>query len=279
VARRVEQLEGLDRIAEPVQSGVRKAIPEPGRGKDLLSGTWLGHPLHPLLTDVVIGAWASALALDVLGGTRRGAADDLVGIGALAALPAAIAGLSDWSDLKGRQRRVGTVHAAGNLVALALQSCSWQARRRGRHATGVALSTVAMATASASAWLGGHLTFGEGVGVDQTAFETPPSAWTAVIDADRLENGELVRRSARGTGVVLVRHRGAVHALVDRCSHRGCSLSEGSFDGTSITCACHGSRFGLGGELLEGPATAPQPTLETRIHDGKVEVRARQDDR
>jgi nitrite reductase/ring-hydroxylating ferredoxin subunit len=135
-----------------------------------------------------------------------------------------------------------------------------------------------MAAAGGSAWLGGHLSFGQGVGVDQTAFEAPPSAWTAVIDADKLESGELVRRSARGTGVVLLRHRGAVHALVDRCSHRGCSLSEGSFDGTAITCACHGSRFGLGGELLNGPATAPQPALETRIHDGKVEVRAPDDD-
>jgi len=74
---------------------------------------------------------------------------------------------------------------------------------------------------------------------------------------------------------VLVRSHGRVHALLDRCNHRGCSLSDGEFDGSSITCPCHGSRFGLDGSLLRGPAAYPQPTLETRVHEGKIEVRAR----
>lgn len=131
-----------------------------------------------------------------------------------------------------------------------------------------------MSVGALSAWLGGHLSFGRGVGVDQTVFESLPTAWTSVIDDGRLAEGELVRRSVHGTGVVLIRHRGRVHALTDRCSHRGCSLSEGSFDGSAITCACHGSRFGLDGTLLRGPATASQPALETRVREGRVEVRA-----
>jgi nitrite reductase/ring-hydroxylating ferredoxin subunit len=131
-----------------------------------------------------------------------------------------------------------------------------------------------LAVASGSAWLGGHLAFAQGVGVDQTAFEDAPTSWTPLIDARKLKQGRPVRRSARGTPILLLRHERQIHALLDRCNHRGCSLSEGIFDGTAITCPCHGSQFGVDGRLLREPATSPQPTLETRVQAGRVEVRA-----
>jgi nitrite reductase/ring-hydroxylating ferredoxin subunit len=137
---------------------------------------------------------------------------------------------------------------------------------------------LAMGVAGFSAWLGGHLSFGRGVGVNQTAFEDFPTAWTSVADEDQLEAGKPIRRSAGGYGVMLVRDRGKVHALADRCSHRGCSLAEGSVADGRITCACHGSTYELAdGFLVKGPATAPQPSLEVRVREGRVEVRARQD--
>jgi len=275
LAAPLEEASSLDAVAEPLQTLVRRVVPETSLAKELVGGTWLGHPLHPVLTDVVVGTWTSAAVLDLLGGARRRAADDLVGIGVLAALPTALSGLADWAELKDGERRVGTVHALGNIAAVALQATSWGLRRREHRASAFALSSLAMTLSAGSAWLGGHLSFGRGVGVDQTAFESLPSTWTSVIDDQRLSEGELVRRSAHGTGVLLVRHAGRVHALVDRCSHRGCSLSDGSFDGAAITCSCHGSRFDLDGRLLRGPATASQPTLDTRVRDGRIEVRGR----
>jgi nitrite reductase/ring-hydroxylating ferredoxin subunit len=130
-----------------------------------------------------------------------------------------------------------------------------------------------MGVASMSAWLGGHLSFGRGVGVNQTAFEDFPTAWTAVTDEGQLEPGKPIRRSAQGAGVMLVSHAGQIHALADRCSHRGCSLAEGTVREGTITCRCHGSTFTLDGQIVTGPATSPQPVLETRVREGKIEVR------
>ena len=120
------------RLAEPLQKAARAIVPQGSQLKDFLSGTWLGHPLHPPLTDVVVGAWTSALLLDLLGGRRsEEAADRLVAAGVLAAVPTAASGLSDWAELRGGSRRVGTVHALGNAAGLALHMLSLRARRRG----------------------------------------------------------------------------------------------------------------------------------------------------
>ncbi len=201
IADQIEQLEPLDAVSEPLQKAVRSAIPQESQLKDILSGTWLGHPLHPPLTDVVIGAWTSALLLDLLVG-RDGeqAADRLVAAGILAAVPTACAGLSDWAELGGGSRRVGTAHALGNTTALLLHTLSWFARRRGDRARGVTLSVVGYGVASFSAWLGGHLSFAKGVGVNQTAFEDAPTEWTAVLDDAQLLDGKLTAARADGVG-------------------------------------------------------------------------------
>src|SRR5438552_4113504 len=217
VAERLEQLELLDRPAELLQRVVRALVPLGTPAKDALSGTWLGHPVHPPLTDVVVGSWTSALLLDLSG--DRAAADRLVGLGIVAAVPTAAAGFADWAELREGSRRVGLVHALGNTTALTLQVLSFRARRQGRRPAGVGFSLAAMAVAGASAWLGGHLSFARGVGVNQTAFETLPEDWTSVVEESKIEAGAPLRRSVGGTGVVFVRHRGKIHALADRCSH------------------------------------------------------------
>jgi nitrite reductase/ring-hydroxylating ferredoxin subunit/uncharacterized membrane protein len=275
VAEAIEQLDALDPVVQLAQKGARLAVPT-GRGfKDALSGTWLGHPLHPPLTDLVVGSWASAAVLDLVGGEeQQAAAQTLIGVGVLAALPTALAGISDWAELRGGQRRVGAVHATGNTVALALYGLSWRARRRGRRGRGVAFATAGGVVATLSAWLGGHLSFARGVGVNQTAFEDLPAEWTAVAGDEDVGEGQLARGSANGVGVLLARRAGELHALLDRCSHRGCSLSEGTLDGGVVTCPCHGSRFRLDGSLVHGPATSPQPALAVRVREGRIEVRA-----
>jgi nitrite reductase/ring-hydroxylating ferredoxin subunit len=77
------------------------------------------------------------------------------------------------------------------------------------------------------------------------------------------------------TPLLLLRHDGHLHAMHDRCSHRGCKLTElGEVDGEIITCNCHGSQFHLhDGSVQRGPATAFQPVYEARERDGRVEVR------
>jgi len=277
IAEKIEELDALDAVAEPLQQAVRTVVPQDTVLKDLLSGTWLGHPVHPPLTDVVIGAWTSALALDLVGGEQTDkAAQLLIGIGILAAVPTAAAGASDWADVRGGDRRVGTVHALGNTTALLLHVLSWTARRRGHRTRGVALSGIGYGVATFSAWLGGHLSFGKGVGVNQTAFGSAPKDWTPVLAADALPERELKRGEANGVGVLLVRDGEWIHAIADRCSHRGCSLAQGELVDDAVRCSCHGSTFRLeDGSIVKGPATAPQPAYDARESDGTIQVRGR----
>ena len=271
----LEGIEAFDGPAQQVQDAVKRAVPDDSRAKDLLSGTWLGHPLHAVLTDVVIGAWVSAAFLDLIPtkGARK-SADKLIGLGVLAALPTAASGLSDWADLGGKPRRIGFVHGVGNTLALYLQARSYLSRKRGRRFRGWVKSTAAMGIATGTAYLGGHLAYSKGVGVNQATFDEAPEKFTAVADLDSLPEGKPTRVEAGTAGVFLYRQGRRVFALSDRCPHRGCSLSEGEVSDGSVTCACHGSTFRLEDGLIEqGPATSPAPSYEVRVREGKVQVR------
>lgn len=272
----LEQAGALDAPAAAWGKTVRSALPA-GDVKDALSGTWMGHALHPLLTVATVGLWTSALLLDATG--DREGADRLVGAGILAALPTAMTGSSDWADTElgdPAARRVGIVHAALNSAALGLQVASYLARRRGNRAKGVALSALAGAGVAVSGHLGGHMSYVQGVGVDQTAFDAGPGEWTDAIAADALAPSVPTSVVVSDTPVLLIRHPDGIHAIHDRCSHRGCLLSEGSLDGEVVQCGCHGSRFRLAdGGLERGPATTGQPAFEVRERGGRLEVRAR----
>jgi nitrite reductase/ring-hydroxylating ferredoxin subunit/uncharacterized membrane protein len=275
ITDKLENLEAVDRISSPLQDVVSRAVPNGSRLKDVLSGTWLQHPVHPPLTDVVIGSWLSGLAVDMLGG-REGATASrrLVGLGILAALPTAATGASDWSDTIGKDRRLGSIHAVANSTALAAQSLSWLQRRRGNRGAGIALSVAAVGLSSAAAWIGGHLSYGRAVGVNHTAFEDGPEEWVRALDATELTDGKLTGgQTGDGFPVLLLKRGPTVYAMADRCSHMGCALHEGELDGDIIRCGCHGSEFGLDGHLVHGPATSGQPRFEARIAGDAVEVR------
>jgi len=275
ITDRLESFDAIDRISGRLQEAVSRMVPAGSRTKDVLSGTWLQHPVHPPLTDVVIGAWVSGLSVDVLGGRQASdASRRLVGLGILAALPTAATGASDWSDLIGKDRRLGSIHAVANSTALAVQTLSWLERRRGHRGRGVALSVMAVGVSSAAAWIGGHLSFGRAVGVNHTAVEDGPEEWTPVLDSAELADGALIAgRTSDGFGVLLVRRGPAIHAMADRCAHMGCPLHDGELDGNIVRCGCHGSEFTLDGALVHGPATNGQPRFEARISAGTVEVR------
>jgi nitrite reductase/ring-hydroxylating ferredoxin subunit/uncharacterized membrane protein len=279
LAHRVGDASILDPPAKRVGRTVRGAFP-PGAPRDALSGAWLGHSLHPVLTDAVIGTWSSALLLDVLGGERDGeAAQRLIALGLAAYAPTAAAGALDWADSEAVDdgiRRIGAVHALSNAVAAGLQAASLARRRRGDRGQGVALSLAGAAVLGLGGYLGGHLSFAHGVGVDQTAFDAGSADWAPALAAADAREGEAAVGDAAGTPVLVVRSAGRLRAIHDRCSHRGCSLAEGTLDGDVVECACHGSRFRLAdGGIERGPASSPQPAFDIREREGRIEVRRR----
>jgi nitrite reductase/ring-hydroxylating ferredoxin subunit len=229
-----------------------------------------------VLTDLPIGFWTSAFTLDLIGGRRsRPAAQLLVGLGVLSALPTAASGAADWSDTTGKERRIGLVHAACNSAATVCFAASWLERRRGRNGRGVFYGLVGSAAATVGGYFGGHMVQRLGLGVDHTTFDELPSEWTATDPASDWTDDAPRRVSAGGTPVVVVREGESWYALEATCSHAGGPLDEGAVRDGCIECPWHGSRFRLrDGSVAGGPAFAPQPALAVRVRDGVVEVRA-----
>ena len=280
----VEQQEALDQLSDQIQPLVRDAFKSAGpvgrEVKNFLHGTWLGHPLHPALTDVPLGAWTAALALDAMesisGRRELGAgADAAIAVGLVGAAGAAVTGLTDWSETSGRARKVGMLHGLMNVGATALYTTSLILRRRKKRGAGMGFAMLGYAVSSASAYLGGHLVFGEQIGVNHAAAQKMPKEFVPVLPDAELEEGEMKRADADGVPVLLVRLEGAVCALAHTCSHLGGPLSEGKLEGDVVQCPWHGSRFNVrDGSVVDGPATFPQPCFETRVREGQIEVRA-----
>ena len=276
IVQAIERSNSAEKLGKKVSLAFSSVV-RPGTAKDLLSGTWMGHPAHPMLTDVPIGAWMSSLALDLAGGVQaRTAADTLVGLGVLSAVPTAITGLNDLADLVNKEERaVGFVHVIGNVGALALYAASYAARKLDHRTGAVALSMLGAACVAASGFLGGHLSYRRGIGVAQTAFQPRVAEWTAVLDDDSLPEGSPRRVSVSGTDVLLYRSADGICALANRCSHRGGPLHKGRVTLTEVRCPWHHSTFRLeDGLVLQGPATAPQPTYDVRVVEGRIEIRS-----
>jgi nitrite reductase/ring-hydroxylating ferredoxin subunit len=267
----LEETESLDRLTAPVQRAAR--LLPPGRARDALHGVWLGHPLHPVLVQVPTGTWLSASFLDTWPGNER-ASRRLVLAGLAAAVPAALAGAADWSEQHEQQMRVGLVHAAANVAAVALYAASVAVpSRRAR-----VLRLAGLAAAGAGAFLGGHIAYRQSAGANQA--EPVPHlvepGWHDLMPAAEL--GELsdskpAKRMLGDVPVVVVRDRDGVHVLAERCSHLSGPLSDGDCDGGTLTCPWHGSTFRLAdGSVARGPATAPQPVFRTRAADGMLQA-------
>lgn len=271
------QVDALDGPADFIASKVRELVPN-GPVKDALSGTWLGHALHPLLTDIPIGTWTSALLLDWLGGSQsEAAADRLIALGLLAAPPTFLTGWVEYADsTAGNEsvKRVGIVHALSNGGGALMMAASLAARRNGARGRGKLLALLGGTFMGAGAFLGGHLSLGEGMGVDQTAFEEPDTDWHDVLAESELTEGTAQCVTVGSVEVLVVRHRGELFALSDRCAHRGGPLHEGEIADGCVTCPWHGSVFRLSdGSLERGPSAYPQPAWEVRANGGRVEVR------
>lgn len=274
----VERAEQLDPVVERLRPVVSAALRRQ-QVKDALHGVWLGHPLHPLLAQIPIGAWLSAGLLDLMPGSGR-APSRLIGVGVIASLPTAASGLTDWSALHRQQARVGVVHAASNVTALGCYVLSLRARRKGHGLRGRLLGFAGLAAATTGSAIGGHLAYRQAAGMNH-AEEVPhlvPAGWHSVASVGDLRDGVPVTRPLGAVTIMLLRQGEDVYALADRCSHLAGPLHEGRLgtDPTGepcVTCPWHGSVFRLrDGSVVHGPAVSPQPTLLTRIVAGEVEV-------
>ncbi|MDQ6800100.1 MAG: Rieske 2Fe-2S domain-containing protein [Acidobacteriota bacterium] len=278
----------LEGSAEPLQRAVRGAFAGDGGReiKNFLHGTWLGHPLHPVLTDIPVGAWTAALALDALeavsGRKECGSAADLaIGVGLAGAVGSAITGITDWSETDGSARRVGLLHGLLNVAATTLYTTSLFMRKRKRsRQSGIAMSMLGYALASTAAYLGGHLVFGEQIGVDHTATADAgsPKKFTRVMADAELKENKPARVLANGLAILLVRRKDEIYAMTETCPHLGGPLSEGKLVGDAIQCPWHQSELALeDGHVVNGPTTYPARCFDVRVRAGQIEVRAQRE--
>jgi nitrite reductase/ring-hydroxylating ferredoxin subunit/uncharacterized membrane protein len=279
----VESQTWLDKLAAPFQNWILKLFGQPGQPsrkiKDLLNGTWFGHSLHPVLTDVPLGAWTSMMVLDLAGLSKEDertsrSADLLLLLGILGATGAAVTGVTDWSDLEGTDRRVGFLHGLLNGSVLLINIASLALRLTGKRHAGVALSTTGYLASLFSAYLGGELAFAKGIGVNHVAWEGGSDDFVAVMNVKDLAEGKLTRVDAAGIPAVLLKQGNAIYAIGATCTHLAGPLDEGTCNDGVVTCPWHGSSFRMSdGGVVNGPAVYAEPTFAVRVRDGKIELR------
>jgi len=273
-------------IEERVQKFVDKTLyaggrPTAQRIRNFLNGTWLGSPVHVVLSDVPIGAWTVALVFDALCALRNRrefelAADTSVAIGLVAAAGTAVTGVTDWSDVDPPARRLGLIHGLMNIGATALFATSLALRKKKSRANGRIAAAAGYALMSYSAHLGGKMVYEHRVGVDRTSGQAFPDTFVAVLSEAELPENKPTRGMHQGVPILLVRRGDHLFALAEICSHFNGPLSEGKLEGDTIVCPYHSSRFALDdGRVLDGPAVHPQPCLEVRTRNGQIEVRKR----
>jgi nitrite reductase/ring-hydroxylating ferredoxin subunit/uncharacterized membrane protein len=247
--------------------------------RNFLNGTWLGEPLHVVLTDVPVGAWTVAMVFDGLDLIRSRrefelAADTSIAIGLAGAIGAAATGVTDWSDVDPPARRIGLIHGLLNIGATALFTTSLLLRTKKSRTAGRISAALGYAVMSYAAHLGGTMVYEHRVGVDQTDGELFPEEFVAVLPESELLEGKPTRATHNGVPFLIVRRGNRLFAMAGTCSHFGGPLSEGKLVGDSIVCPYHSSRFALeDGHVLDGPAVHPQPCMEVRARNGQIEIR------
>jgi nitrite reductase/ring-hydroxylating ferredoxin subunit/uncharacterized membrane protein len=251
--------------------------------RNVLHGSWLGHPFHATITDVPTGAWTTAFVLDsaeVLFGKRElgPGADAAIAFGLVGASAASVSGWADWKHTKGSTQRTGLLHGLINGAATGFYLISFLLRRTGARGLGQVFSTIGFGLTLAGAYLGGELVFDRLVGVSRAEIPEEPEEFTPIASVDDLQENVPYRFEVNEVPVVVVRSNGMFYALSDVCAHLGRPLSGGEVHDGCITCPAHGSTYKLeNGAVVTGPAAYPQPTFDVRINEGYVEIRKHTD--
>lgn len=243
--------------------------------KDVLNGVWLGHPVHPVVTDVPVGSLTVAALLDLAG--QETAADMAVATGVAAMAASAATGAADAVDTYGRTQVTATVHATLMVGTLGLYLASlWLrlARPRSRPLA-IGLSFLGYAGLSAGAYLGGDIVYRLGNMIDRHAWQAGGTKWKA-LDVTEIPEGQLVGANLGKERLVLFRQGDRIDALQAVCAHEGGPLDEGTLVDGCVACPWHGSRFRLSdGSVARGPAVYEQPVYEVRATETGFEARRR----
>ena len=281
----IDEQEWLDKAGEAIQPVILDAFKAGGKTgndiKNFLHGKWLGHPVHPMVTDVPIGAWTTAAVLDAmeLCGSRKykPGADAAVTIGLAGATGAAISGLTDWTGTTQIERKAGLAHAILNISATALYLTSAILRKKERsRKTAISLSMLGYCVTTLSAFIGGNLVYNQQMGVNHTAVpEGYPNDFVAVLPEDELTENTMKCVRAEKVDVLLAKKGNQIFAIANTCSHMGGPLAEGELlEDCKVRCPWHRSVFSLrDGSVIDGPATEPQPEFEVRVRNGQIEVK------
>jgi nitrite reductase/ring-hydroxylating ferredoxin subunit/uncharacterized membrane protein len=287
----------LERLGRPLKgfsdalaSGVNaifRGLGTPGKLlQDFLNGSWLGHSLHPVLVDIVVGGATAVLLLDILrvvfGVSELEAAGAWVlGLVVLSALASILTGLTDFKDTAaGNERSITGMHGTVNIIGTVVLAVSFVLRLGGGHDAAFWWLLAGYLILSFGAFVGGHIVFKYGYMVNFNAFQKGRRAkeFTAVMPADELAEATPTKATVGATALLLVRRGEVVDALKETCAHAGGPLSQGELRGDTIVCPWHGSAFRLAdGAVRHGPASHRQVRYEARIAGGQVEVRGPHD--
>jgi nitrite reductase/ring-hydroxylating ferredoxin subunit len=242
--------------------------------RDLLSGTWLGHPLHPAATDIPIGTVLLVVVLDLA--NQRAAADLALGVTILFMLAAAVTGAADYASTDGTARVRASLHSTLMVVALLLllASLALRAGSPADRTVPVILALVGALIVFAGAYVGGDVVYVLGNMVSRHAFRGAGTKWIKlelddVADLATLPEATPIKARAGINDLVLVRIGTQVHALHAVCAHAGGPLAQGTVVDGCLECPWHASRFRLtDGRVARGPAVYDQPAYEIRATDG-----------
>lgn len=279
----ISHLPWLDALSKPVQSSIAKVYGNPKstsyRIKDFLNGVWFGHPLHPVLVTVPIGAWTATLLLDMAwlsdqdDGVAR-SADLTMWLGLAGAVGAAVTGATQWVDTDGAEQRTGMLHALLNTTVTGMNLASAVMRLTGQRRSAITLATASYMIASFSAYIGGELSYSNGIGVNHVAWEGGSDDFVAVMNEKDLKPNTLTRVDAAGIPAVLIKDGTAIYAIAATCSHLAGPLDEGTYEDGVVYCPWHNSGFRMcDGSVVNSPATCGQPTFAVRTRNGKIELR------
>jgi nitrite reductase/ring-hydroxylating ferredoxin subunit/uncharacterized membrane protein len=279
---RIARNRSLDRIARVWQPAILRLRDAAGaRGKYFLNGTFLGHSLHPMLTDIPIGAWTVTALLDAIevfdGPDVAFASDTALALGLAGAVGAIATGYAEWADTSDDPRTLGMAHAALNGAAFTGYVASLLLRANDKRGSAIAVSMASYGLVAFAAFLGGELMAGYQLGTKHTAEpKPPPEKYVKVASLDEIADGAMHAVEVDGVPILLLRQSDEVFAISGACSHRGAPLREGTLENDDcVRCPWHGSVFSFkDGTAVEGPATFPQASFQTRIVKGAVELRA-----
>jgi len=279
----VENYPGFKQASRDAAQRIQDAIFAQGEDArevaDVLHGKQIGHPLHPILTDITIGSWSLSWVFDLFSlltrsRSARNAADTLVTLGTISAVPTALAGITDFSGIKQDAAGHGAVHGLLNTVGLFFFWRSMKNRARNQHLTGFFYSTLGLGLMTLSAWLGGELIYDRRVGVSHLPEKEIADDWTAILPADELQANQPLRVVFENYPVLLYKQGNTISAITAQCSHAGGPLEEGSFRDGCVQCPWHRSVFNYtDGHVVHGPATVEQTHFQTRVTDGQIEIR------